>query len=202
MENLVTFYDPDLVLDHRALGPEPITGRAEALEYLNAQWHPFHDTRTQTGPLYLSADAALTTETVAPGPQSRQIDAVVHTTMGSATAVSETIAASLVSWRTHDPAGDERTTTVQALAQHYAQAWSQEDVDAVRVLYQPEAVVTDSMAGVTARGAAQIADLADAPATAGGLGEPSSTSCRTTGAPPSSPPVAPSRTSRSTRSPS
>jgi hypothetical protein len=27
VENLVAFYDPDLVLDHRALGPEPITGR-------------------------------------------------------------------------------------------------------------------------------------------------------------------------------
>ena len=82
VENLVAFYDPDVVLDHRALGSEPITGRAEALEYLNAQWQPFHDTRTQTGPLYLSTDAALTTETVAPGRQSRQIDAVVHTTMG------------------------------------------------------------------------------------------------------------------------
>ena len=40
----------------------------------------------------------------------------------------------------------------------------------MRALYQPDAVVTDSLAGVTARGAAQIADLADAPAPAGGLG--------------------------------
>ena len=171
VENLVSFYDPDLVLDHRALGPEPITGRAEALEYLNAQWQPIHDTRTQTGPLYLSADAALATENIAPGRQSRQIDAVVHTTMGSAAAVSETIAATLVSWRTHDPASDERTATVHALAQQYAQAWSQEEVASVLALYQPDAVVTDSLAGVTALGAAQIADLAAAPAPAGGLGK-------------------------------
>ena len=60
---------------------------------------------------------------------------------------------------------------VQALARQYAQAWSQADGDSVQVLYQPDAVVTDSLAGVTARGAAQIADLADAPAPAGGLGE-------------------------------
>jgi hypothetical protein len=171
VENLVSFYDHDVVLDHRALGPELITGRAEALEYLNAQWQPFQDTRTRTGPLYLSADAALATETIAPGGPSRQIDAVVRTTMGSAAAVSETIAASLVSWRTHDLTGDERTGTVQALAQQYAQAWSTEDVESVLALYTPDAVVTDSLAGVTARGAAQIADLADAPAPAGGLGQ-------------------------------
>ena len=36
VENLVSFYDPDLVLDHRALGADTISGRAEALEYLNA----------------------------------------------------------------------------------------------------------------------------------------------------------------------
>ncbi len=170
VENLVSFFDPDVVLDHRALGSEPIAGRTEALEYLNAQRQPVHDTRTQTGPLYLSADAALSTEHVAPGYQSRQIDAVVHTRMSSAGADSETIAASLASWRTHDP-GDEWTATVQALAQRYVQAWSQEDVELVVALYQPDAVVTDSLAGVTARGTAQIADLADAPAPAGGLGQ-------------------------------
>jgi hypothetical protein len=171
VENLVAFYDPDLVLDHRALGSEPITGRVEALEYLNSQWQPLHDSRTQTGPLYLSTGGALTTETVAPGLKSRQIDAVVHTRMGPSGAVSETIAASMVSWRAHDPAGDARTATVQALAQSYVQAWSMEDADSVRVLYQRDAVVTDALAGVTARGAAQLADLADAPGTAGGLGE-------------------------------
>ena len=170
-ENLVSFYDPDVVLDHRALGPAPMKGRAEALEYLNAQWQPFRDSRIQTGPLYLSTDAALTTETVAPGRQSKQLEAVVHTTMGSAAAVSETIAASLVSWRRHDSAGDERTATVHALAQQYERAWSQEEVESVLALYQPDAVVTDSLAGVTARGAAQIADLAAAPAPAGGLGK-------------------------------
>ena len=91
--------------------------------------------------------------------------------MGPSGAVSETIAASLVSWRMHDPAGDARTATVQALAQSYVQAWSMEDVESVRALYQHDAVVTDALAGVTARGAAQLADLADAPGTAGGLGE-------------------------------
>jgi hypothetical protein len=171
VENLVAFYDPDLLLDHRAQGSESITGRAAALEYLNGQWQPFHDARTQTGPVYLSTDAAVTTEAIAPGDRSRQIDAVVHTDMGPSGADSETIAASLVSWRTQDPAGDERTATLQANAQSYAQAWAMEDADSVRALYQPDAVVRDSLAGVTARGAAQIADLADAPAPAGGLGE-------------------------------
>jgi hypothetical protein len=170
VENLVRFYDPDLVLDHRVLGFEPITGRAEALEYLNAHWQPLHDTRTQTGPPYLSDDAALSSEHVAPGYQSRQIDAVVHTRMGSAGTDAETIAASLASWRTHDP-GDERTATAQALAQQYAEAWSQEDVELVVGLYQPDAVVTDSLAGVTARGTSQIAELAEAVAPAGGLGQ-------------------------------
>ena len=170
VENLVSFYDPDVVLDHRALGSEPIAGRAAALEYLNAQWQPFQDTRTQTGALHLSADAALSTDHVAPGYPSRQIDALVHTRMGSAGADSETIAASLASWRTHDP-GDERTATAQALAQRYVQAWSQEDVELVVALYQPDAGVTDSLAGVTARGTGQIADLAAAPAAAGGLGQ-------------------------------
>jgi hypothetical protein len=170
VENLVAFYDPDLVLDHRVLGPDPITGRAEALEYLNAHWQPFQDTRTQTGPLYLSTDAALSTEHIAPGHQSRPIDAVVHTTMGSAAALSETIAASLVSWRTHFP-NDERTTTAQALAQKYAQAWSQADAKSVGALYEADAVVRDSLAGVTARGAATIAELAGAPAQEGGLGQ-------------------------------
>jgi hypothetical protein len=79
------------------------------------------------------------------------------------------IAASVVSWRTHFPR-DGRTATAQALAQDYVQAWSQEDVESVRALYQPDAVVTDSLAGVTARGASRIADLADEPAPAGGLG--------------------------------
>ena len=171
VENLAAFYDPDLVLDHRALGSEPITGRTAALEYLNGQWQPFHDSRTQTGPVYLSTDAALTTETVTPGGQSRQIDAAVHTTMGPSGADSETIAASLVSWRTQNPAGDERTATLQALAQDYVKAWAMENADSVRALYQPDAAVTDSLAGLTARGAAQIADLADAPAPDGGLGE-------------------------------
>ena len=40
----------------------------------------------------------------------------------------------------------------------------------MRALYQPDAVVTDSLARVTARGTSRIADLADAPAPAGGLG--------------------------------
>ena len=169
VENLVRFYDPDLVLDHRALGADPISGRVEALEYLNAQQQPFHDSRAQTGPLYLSGTAALTTETFTPKRQSGQYDVAVHTAMGPAGAVSEMIAASLVSWRTHFPQ-DERTATAQAYAQNYVQAWSQGDAESVAALYQPDALVTDSLAGVTARGAAQIADLADAPAPAGGLG--------------------------------
>ena len=74
VENLVSFYDPDLVLDHRALGADPITGRAEALEHLNTAWHPRFGQRRQSGPLYLSADTALSTETVVRGLQSRQID--------------------------------------------------------------------------------------------------------------------------------
>jgi hypothetical protein len=168
VENLVRFYDPDLVLDHRALGFAPITGRAEALEHLNTAWHWHYGRWTQTGPLYLSADTALSTETVVRGPQTSQIDAVVHTAMGRSGAVSETIAASLLSWRTHGP-NDERTTTVQALAQQYAQTWSSGDADAVRAMYQPDAVVTHPLAGITTRGAEQIADLTAAPATAGGL---------------------------------
>ncbi len=169
VENLVRFYDPDLVLDHRALGADPISGRVEALEYLNAQQQPFHDSREQTGPLYLSGAAALTTETFTPKRQSGQYDVAVNTAMGPAGTVSETIAASLVSWRTHFPR-DERTATADAYAQRYVQAWSQGDAESVGTLYQPDAMVTDSLAGVTARGAAQIADLADAPAPAGGLG--------------------------------
>ena len=168
VENLVAFYDPDIVLDHRALGADPITGRAEALEHLNTAWHPQLGRRTQSGPLYLSADSTLSTETVVRGLQSRQIDAAIHTTMGPSGAASETIAASLASWRTHDP-GDERTTAAQGLAQQYAQAWSRGDADAVRVLYQPDALITDSIAGLSARGAEQIVDVADSPATAGGL---------------------------------
>ena len=168
VENLVSFYDPDLILDHRALGTEPITGRAQALEHLNTAWHPQLGQRTQSGPLYLAADAALSTEALVRGLQSRHIDAAIHTTMSPSGADSETIAASLVSWRTHEP-GDERTSTAQALAQKYARAWSRGDADAVRLLYQPDAVVTDSLAGITARGAAQIGDLADAPAPVGGL---------------------------------
>ena len=169
VENLVRFYDPDLVLDHRALGANLISGRVEALEYLKAQQRPFHESRAQTGPLYLSGAAALSTETVTPTRQSGQYDVAVHTAMGSAGAVSERIAASLVSWRTHFPR-DERTATVQPYVQRYVQAWTQGDAESAAALYQPDALVTDSLAGVTARGAAEIADLADAPAPAGGLG--------------------------------
>jgi hypothetical protein len=169
VENLVRFYDPNGVLDHRALGGDLISGRVEALEYLNAQQQPFHDSRSQTGPLYLSAEAALSTETIQPKRQSGPYDVAVHTTMGPAGAVSEAIAASLVSWRTHFP-GDERTATAHAHVQRYVQAWSQADAESVAALYQPDALVTDSLAGVTARGSAQIADLADVPAPAGGLG--------------------------------
>jgi hypothetical protein len=168
VENLARFYDPDLMLDHRALGGDPVFGRAEALEYLNAQQQPFHDSREQTGPLYLSGAAALTTETLTPTRQSGPYDVAVHSTMGPVGAVSEMIAASVVSWRTHFPR-DERTATAQALAQDYVQAWSQEDAESVRALYRPDAVVTDVLAGVTARDAAQIAELASAPAPAGGL---------------------------------
>jgi hypothetical protein len=170
VENLVRFYDPDVRLDHRALGGDPVGGRTEALEYLNAQQQPFHDSRAPTGPLYLSGEAALTTETVTPTRQSGPYDVAVHSTMGSAGAVSEMIAASVVSWRTHFPR-DARTATAQALAQDYVRAWSQGDAESVRALYQPDAVVTDSLAEVTARGTSRIADLADAPAPAGGLGQ-------------------------------
>ena len=169
VENLVRFYDPDVMLDHRALGGDPVLGRTEALEYLNAQQQPFHDSREPTGPLYLSGEAALTTETVTPTRQSGPYEVAVHSTMGPAGAVSEMIAASVVSWRTHFPR-DERSAAAQALALDYVQAWAQQDADRVRALYQPDAVVTDSLAGVTARGAAQVADLASAPALAGGLG--------------------------------
>jgi hypothetical protein len=169
VENLVRFYDPDLVLDHRALGADPISGRIEALEYLNAQQQPFIDSRARTGPLYLSSAAALTTETVTPKRQGGQYDVAVLTTMGPSGAVAEVIAASLVSWRTHFP-GDGRPAVAQAYAQRYLKAWSQGDAESVEALYAPRAVVTDSLAGVAARGAAQIGDLADATAPAGGLG--------------------------------
>ncbi len=170
VENLLRFYDPDVILDHRAMGAERISGRVEALEYLNAQQQPFHDSRAQTGPLYLSGAAALTTETVTPKHQGGQYDVAVHAAMGPAGIVSEMIAASLVSWRTHFPR-DGRTATAQAYVQRYVQAWSQEDAESVGGLYQPDALVTDLLAGVTARGAAQVADLADAPAPAGGFGQ-------------------------------
>jgi hypothetical protein len=169
VENLVRFYDPAVVLDHRALGFDPIAGRTEALEHFNRLADTFQDSRTPAGPLYLSTDGALTTENVATGRQGCQLDAVVHTAMGPSGAVSETIAASLVSWRTHF-AQDARVVTAQALAQQYARAWSQEDSELALALYEPDAVVTDSLAGVTVRRSAQIADLAVAPAPAGGPG--------------------------------
>jgi hypothetical protein len=87
VENLVRFYDPDVRLDHRALGGDPVFGRTEALEYLNAQQQPFHDSRAPTGPLYLSGTAAPTTETVTTTRQSGPYDVAVHSTMGSAGAV-------------------------------------------------------------------------------------------------------------------
>lgn len=121
--------------------------------------------------------------------------------MGPSGADTETIAASVVSWRTHDPAGDQRTATLQALAQDYVQAWSRQDAESVRVLYQRDAVVTDSLAGVTARGAAQIADLADAPAPAAGLGEATVDRLPDYRGPAIFAAGRPSRTSRSTRSP-
>jgi hypothetical protein len=169
VENLVRFYDPDVMLDHRALGGDPVGGRTEALEYLNAQQQPFHDSRAPTGPLYLSGAAALTTETVTPERDSEPYELAVHSTMGPAGAVTEMIAASVVSWRTHFPR-DERTATALALANTYAWGWSQGDAESVPAMYQPDAVVTDSLAGITARGTSRIAELADAPAPAGGLG--------------------------------
>ncbi len=171
VENLVSFYDPEVVVDYRAVGhPAGVgVGRLAALELLDAGWARTHHQRSQMGPVFVSADGALTLERVRWAKSGDELDAVVVYSMGPQGITSETAASSLIAWRGVRPA-DRRTTHAAEVVEDYLSAWSSGSGDAVPDLYSGGAQVSDALAATTATGWASISALVDSSASVALMG--------------------------------
>ena len=158
VENLVSFYDPDVVVDYRALGHSTGVGMLAALEVLHAEWVHGNRQRSEAGPVFVSADGALTLERVRRQRSGAEQDTVVVYSMGAHGITTETAAASLVAWRRVVPA-DSRTIEVAGLVGDYLSAWSSGSGEAVGDLYADRAQVVDALGATTATGAEAISAL-------------------------------------------
>lgn len=158
VENLVSFYDPDVIVDYRALGHPTGVGMLAALELMHAGWVHGNRQRSEVGPVFVSADGALTLERVRRTRSGDKQDAAVVYSMGAHGITSETAAASLVAWRRAVPA-DSRTIEVAGLVGDYLSAWSNGSGEAVGDLYADGAQVVDTLGATTATGAASISAL-------------------------------------------
>lgn len=156
VENLVSFYDSEVVVDYRALGYPTGVGRLAALELLHRWWAYGNRQRSRVGPVFVSAEGALTLERVRRS--GAEQDTVVVYSMGAHGITSETAAVSLVAWRRMVPA-DIRSHEVAGLAGGYLAAWSSGSGDAASDLYTEGAQVLDTLGATTATGRAEIGAL-------------------------------------------
>jgi hypothetical protein len=160
VENLVSFYDPHVRFDYRALGPAVIEDREAVLEYLHSTWSRDARQRTWVGPLYVSVDGALAVQRMDWRAAGGAQDVAIITGMGATGVTSEVAAPSVMAWRSAN-ASDTRAVGVSELAMAYASAWATGtgtgmDIDRV---YAKSAELVDALAGVRALGRSQIADL-------------------------------------------
>jgi hypothetical protein len=165
-ENLVSFYDPDVVLDHRAIGPAIVEGREEALRLLERRWARDSLVRVADGVPFLSLEGAVTLEHLGVT-HGRTTQIVFRTGFGPEGATSEVMGRSELGWRAQDP-GDQRLIAVHTLASDYVAAWSDADREALSGLYARDASVEDGLLGTRAVGR-DITTLAARPAASGGL---------------------------------
>jgi hypothetical protein len=165
-ENLVSFYDAAVVIDHRAIGPEIVRGREEALRMLERRWARDSLVRVPDGAPFLSPEGAVTLEHLGVA-NGRMTQILFQTRFGPQGATSEAIARSELGWRALDP-GDERMVGVHALTADYVAGWSGRDKAAIGGHYAQDASLEDGLLGVHAAGTA-ITDLAAEPLSSGGL---------------------------------
>lgn len=158
VENLVSFYDPDVVLDYRALGHPTAVGRQAALELLHAGWDPHSRQSPPSGPLFVSGEGALRLEGIRRSRSQDEQDAMVVYSIAANGITSETAASSLVEWRRALPA-DSRTHAAAGLVGDYLSAWSSGSGEAISDLYAEGAQVLDLLGPTTAVGRAEIETL-------------------------------------------
>jgi hypothetical protein len=113
--NLAAFYDGDVVLDHRALGPGIAVGHEAALAVFHETWARDFLTRSIEAAPFLAVDAAASPERVATGAPTGHRRALFLSRMGPEGAVRETLAQSELTWRALRPA-DSRIRAVHTLA--------------------------------------------------------------------------------------
>jgi hypothetical protein len=161
VENLVSFYDPEIVLDYRALGHPTGVGRLAALEVLHVDWAGNQE-GPRAGPVFVSAEGALTQERVRWTRSGDERDAVLVYSMGAHGITHETAASSLIVWRQEVPA-DTRSDQVARLVADYLSAWSSGSGDAASELYADGAQVVDTLGSAPAAGRAEIGALVASP---------------------------------------
>lgn len=167
VENVVDFYDPEVTLDHRALGPKVVRGEEDALALLDRRWSRDMIVRTVQGDAFVSVDAALTHEFLDVGRAGHTQQVAIRTQFGQDGATAESLALSVLSWRRDDP-GDRRPLAVDVLARAYEGAWARGDGTDLRGLYAEGAQIEDSLLGLRAS-AEDFAELARRGPAAGSL---------------------------------
>ena len=149
VDNLFSFYDPDVRLDHRGRGYAEISGRTAALAYLRADWEGFRRIREPQAPVYLSTEGAV--DQVRFEESGLSVDAAFVDSMTPLGIGSETYTRSEASWRRFQPE-DRRWDQLHQRLMAYVAAWSSGTPAAVSALYAPTSTVEDSLLGLTIAG--------------------------------------------------
>jgi hypothetical protein len=178
VQNVAPFYAEDVVLDHSALGPDPVRGRVAALGLLSALWDPHHWSRRSVEPAYLSTEGAITVEQVVditrwnPDAQLLPGSSVYVHAIGPEGITSETLAPGIGEvWAMsrNNVRASAGLDDALAAAQRYVEAWSAGAANGVAALYDADATVTDSILRITVSGPRRAAALAGVSADEGGL---------------------------------
>ena len=166
--NILDFYSPDAVIDHRALGSGTASGRDSVLDLLGTQEEGQLLKRQQLEPVHLGAGSALAIDQITT-PLATSVGAFAMT-MGPTGIRSEIYAPSLQSWRRSLPR-DQRLLEVQLALEEYRRAWSEAGADRLTALYAPQATITDDLLGIDVHGRPEVGRLAANSGTGGGLPE-------------------------------
>ena len=166
VDNLFSFYDSGVRLDHRGRGYAEISGRTAALAYLRADWEGFRRIREPQAPVYLSAEGVV--DHVRFEESGLSVDAAFVDAMTPLGIGSETYTRSEASWRRFQPE-DRRWDQLHQRLMAYVVAWSSGTPAAVSALYAPTATVEDSLLGLTLAGDEAVRAAAAGPAAQGGL---------------------------------
>lgn len=167
--NLAPFYAPDAVLDATAVGQPVARSTQDVIRTIGSIFEVRqHKTESDTRRLYVSADGLVESSDQfdAAAASPRRV-ASLYAFSGEGIA-AESLALSELSWR-RAHSEDERILPAHVLAQEYVRAWSAGSPQGVRALYATSATLTDSLRGVQARSAAEVADLVRADPTRGAL---------------------------------